>query len=459
MNLFPIFVKLAGRRCLVAGAGTVGQSKIRSLLDAGAQVHVVAPQGTDVVAEWARQGAVQWDVREFAAGDLDGAFLVIAATNSGEVNGRIFEAARERNIFCNAVDDPAHCDFYYPAVVRRGDLQIAISTAGKSPALAQRVRQDLEAQFGPEYSEFVDQLGEKRERLFARALDPEKRKQLLHRLASRKPRRAKEKTGKVYLIGAGPGDAELLTLKALRLLKSADAVLHDELIGPDVMALIPAGIEVENVGKRCGKKSARQEYINSRLVYHASLGRQVVRLKGGDPLLFGRGGEEIDALRKAGIDFEIVPGVTAALGAASSAQIPLTHRNVSSALMVLTSHHASASEQDPWPSHIPPNVTLVVYMPGYAYEVTRNKLLRAGISANTPCAVISQATSPEEHVFRTTVKELHLTPHFPAPTLLVVGDVVRFADHATLRRQFGQLKQESALDTEQNFVVEQEQAE
>ncbi len=263
--------------------------------------------------------------------------------------------------------------------------------------------------------------------------------------------------GKVYLIGSGPGDAELLTLKALRLLKSADAVLHDELIGPEVMALIPSTAEVENVGKRCGKKSARQEYINSRLIHHASLGRQVVRLKGGDPLLFGRGGEEIEALRKAEIDFEIVPGVTAALGAAASAQIPLTHRNVSSALMILTSHHASPSDHDPWPSYIPPNVTLVVYMPGYAYEATQGKLLRAGVGRNTPCAVISQATSPEEHVFRTTVKELHLTPQFPAPTLLVVGDVVRFADHATLRKQFGQF--ESALDTEQNFAVEQEQAE
>src|SRR5262249_33430636 len=163
----------------------------------------------------------------------------------------------------------------------------------------------------------------------------------------------------------------------------------------------------ENVGKRCGKKSARQEYINSRLVYHASAGRTVVRLKGGDPLLFGRAGEEIEALRKAQIEFEIVPGVTAALAAAAGAQIPLTHRHVSSALMVLTSHHAPSADPDPWPAHIPTNVTLVVYMPGYAYEATKGKLLQAGLSSRTPCAVISQATSPQEQVYRTTIADLH----------------------------------------------------
>jgi uroporphyrin-III C-methyltransferase len=241
--------------------------------------------------------------------------------------------------------------------------------------------------------------------------------------------------GKVFLVGAGPGDAELLTLKAARLLKSAQVVLHDELIGPDVMALIPAGAEVENVGKRCGQQSPRQEYINTRLVHHASLGKQVVRLKGGDPLLFGRGGEEIEALRKAQIDFEVVPGVTAALAAGAAAQIPLTHRNVSSALLVLTSHHSKPQDADPWPAQIPVNVTLVVYMPGYAYAATRQKLLKAGLSSRTPCAVISQATAPQEQVYRTTIADLHFAPRLPAPTLLVVGDVVRFADHATLREQ------------------------
>src|SRR5882672_11027389 len=176
MNLFPIFVKLVGRRCLVVGAGTVGQAKIQSLLDTGAKVRVVAPHGTSVVAEWVQSGLIEWGVPEFKASDIDGAFLVIAATNSTATNAVIHQESQKRNILCNSVDDPENCDFYYGAVVRRGDLQIAISTAGKSPALAQRLRQDLEAQFGAEYTEWVKELGQAREQLFAQPTQPEKRK-------------------------------------------------------------------------------------------------------------------------------------------------------------------------------------------------------------------------------------------------------------------------------------------
>jgi uroporphyrin-III C-methyltransferase/precorrin-2 dehydrogenase/sirohydrochlorin ferrochelatase len=466
MNLFPIFVKLAGRRCLVVGAGTVGQAKIQSLLDAGAQVHVVAPHGTATVTEWAQSGALSWEVREFQSSDLEATFLVIAATNSTATNAVIHQEAQQRNIMCNSVDDPENCDFYYGSVVRRGDLQIAISTAGKSPALAQRLRQDLEKRIGPEYTAWVDELGAQREKLFAQSIDPEERKRLLHELVSRKfPRKDSSdrilgSRGKVFLVGAGPGDVELLTVKALNVLQSAEVVLHDELVGRDVLALIPETAEVVNVGKRSGQKSARQEHINALLIEYASQGYRVVRLKGGDPLLFGRAGEEIEALCKADIEFEIVPGVTAALAAAASAQIPLTHREVSSALMVLTSHHSKFADGDPWPEHIPTNVTLVVYMPGYAYEATKAKLLKAGLRHRTPCAVISKATSSEEQVFRTTIADLHNAPKLPAPTLLVVGDVVRFADHATLRQQFAQQISEFQPSVAQDSVSEeQEQAE
>jgi uroporphyrin-III C-methyltransferase/precorrin-2 dehydrogenase/sirohydrochlorin ferrochelatase len=466
MNLFPIFVKLAGRRCLVVGAGTVGQAKIQSLLDAGATVHVVAPRGTSLVADWKQKGLVEWEVREFQPSDLDGAFLVIAATNSTATNAIIHQESQQRNIMCNSVDDPENCDFYYGSVVRRGDLQIAISTAGKSPSLAQRLRQDLEKRIGPEYTAWVDELGQEREKLFARSIDPEERKRQLHELVSRKfPRKDSSDRilgshGKVFLVGAGPGDVELLTIKALNVLQSAEVVLHDELVGRDILALIPETAEVHNVGKRSGQKSARQEHINALLIEYATQGYRVVRLKGGDPLLFGRAGEEIEALRKADVEFEIVPGVTAALAAAASAQIPLTHREVSSALMVLTSHHSKFADADPWPEHIPTNVTLVVYMPGYAYEATKAKLLKAGLSHRTPCAVISKATSTEEQVFRTTIADLHNAPKLPSPTLLVVGDVVRFADHATLRQQFAQQISEFQPTTADGFVSEeQEQAE
>jgi precorrin-2 dehydrogenase/sirohydrochlorin ferrochelatase len=184
MTLFPMFMKLEGRSCLVVGAGTVGEPKINSLVTAGASVRVVALHATAAVAEWAQAGAITWEARAFNSADLDGTFLVIAATNSSDVNAAIFHQARQRNILCNVVDDPEHCDFYYPAVVRRGDLQLAISTKGQSPALAQRIRRELEMQFGPEYGAWLEELGRARQQLFASKIDPEQRRRLLHELAS-----------------------------------------------------------------------------------------------------------------------------------------------------------------------------------------------------------------------------------------------------------------------------------
>jgi uroporphyrin-III C-methyltransferase len=248
--------------------------------------------------------------------------------------------------------------------------------------------------------------------------------------------------GKVFLVGAGPGDPELLTLKAFRILKNADVVLHDELIGPEILALVPRSAELRSVGKRCGKKSIRQEEINALLVQFAMLGLKVVRLKGGDPLLFGRAGEEIEAVRAAGIEVEIVPGITAAFAAAASTQIPLTHREKSSALVILTGHHSKSGLSD-WPASLSNKATILVYMPGYEYELTAQRLTTAGLDAATPCAVISQVGSEEEKIFRTTLQALPQVPHLPAPTLLVVGEVVRLASHASLREQAAWLAQNS----------------
>ncbi len=185
MTLFPMFMKLEGRSCLVVGAGAVGEPKIGSLIAAGASIRVVAPQATAAVAEWAQAGAITWEARAFNRADLDGTFMVIAATKSSDLNAAIFHEARQRNILCNVVDDPEHCDFYYPAVVRRGDFQLAISTNGQSPALAQRIRRELEIQFGPEYGEWLEELGRIRQQLFDSKIDPEERRRLLHDLASR----------------------------------------------------------------------------------------------------------------------------------------------------------------------------------------------------------------------------------------------------------------------------------
>lgn len=234
-------------------------------------------------------------------------------------------------------------------------------------------------------------------------------------------------TGKVYLVGAGPGDPELLTLKAARVLKQADVVLHDELVGKEILRLAPAHADIRNVGKRCGKKSISQEEINFLMVTLAASGLQVVRLKGGDPLIFGRIGEEIAALRKANIEFEIVPGITAALGAASTIQIPLTHRQSSHALVFLAGHTASGADPTNWRALVSLGATVVIYMPGHDYSNIARKLRSAGLSNETPCVIISRATTSEEQAFSTNVEDLADAPRLPAPTLLVIGEVLRHA--------------------------------
>jgi uroporphyrin-III C-methyltransferase len=248
--------------------------------------------------------------------------------------------------------------------------------------------------------------------------------------------------GKVYLVGAGPGDPELLTVKALRLLRSADAVLHDDLVAPEILKLIPSTAQIHNVGKRCGKKKILQAELNCLMVALAASGLRVVRLKGGDPLIFGRAGEEIEPLRRNNIPFEIVPGVTSALAAAAAAQIPLTHRRASAALVFISAHRASehrasgkdAAEKDAtdWSKFVASGATLVIYMPGQNYSDIARRLTAAGLASDTPCAVISRATTRHQRTHRTTVLDLHRAPQLASPTLLVVGEVVRLADPAAV---------------------------
>jgi len=255
---------------------------------------------------------------------------------------------------------------------------------------------------------------------------------------SRKYERAERGSmkGKVYLVGAGPGDPELLTLKALRLLRSAEAVLHDDLVAPEILHLIPSTAQIHNVGKRCGKKKILQGEINFLMVALAASGLRVVRLKGGDPLIFGRAGEEIETLRRNNIPFEIVPGVTSAMGAAAAAQIPLTHRRASSALVLITAHRASEKNPSDWSKFVATGATLVIYMPGQNYSDIARRLTLAGLAGETPCAVISRATTRYQRTYRTTVLDLHRTPQLASPTLVIVGDVVRLADPAAVTAEF-----------------------
>ena len=258
-------------------------------------------------------------------------------------------------------------------------------------------------------------------------------------------------SGKVWLVGAGPGDPDLLTLRAFKALQEADVVLHDDLVSPEVLALIPRTAQVHNVGKRCGKKNIQQHEINTLLVNFAQFGLRVVRLKMGDPLIFGRAGEEMDALRRAGVDYEIVPGITSALGAAASARIPLTHRESASAVAFLTSHQAKNTPEADWSAWVAARATLVIYMPGYEYAVISARLVRAGMSLETPCAVISRATAKDEQVVRTTLAELSSASRLPAPTLLLVGEAVGFgAERGVAPQAWGQIATETlpAIGTE-----------
>lgn len=425
MPLFPIFLKLEGRSVLLVGAGTVAESKVKALLAAGARVTMVAPAATDAIKSLAGQGHLVWHARRFEPADLNDVALVVAAVPK-DVAAVVHEEARRRNVLVNSVDDPENCDFYYPAVVQRGDFQIAISTAGHSPALAQKVRMLLEQQFGPHYGTWVERLGGARRQLFATDMDGDRRKETLHALADeplRSSTREGSTSGIVYLVGAGPGDPELLTLKALRILGQADVVLHDDLLTPEILELIPPHALVEGVGKRHGEAQVTQQDINRRLVLYGREGRIVVRLKGGDGAIFGRANEEIDALSAAGIPFVMVPGVTAASGAAAAAGVSLTDRRAGSSLVFLTAQRCKGNPPPNWKAIAELGGAMAIYMPGGHEADLARQLLDAGLRADTPCFAVASASRPEEQVIATTLAGVSTLGRLSAPALLLVGVV------------------------------------
>jgi len=440
MSLFPIFVKLQGRVVVVIGGGNIAASKIPGLLHAHAHVRVIAPRINSQVVGWVDTGEIQWCAKEFEPADLRDATLVIAATSIPAVNAAVFQAAESRGVFCNAVDDIANCHFYYGSIVQRGDLQIAISTNGKSPALAQRLRKELEQQYPAEYAAWLDSLGEAREKLRAN-IDPkenfEENKAILQRLASAEMfsrftrSRAREWAqaqsgqrvpGTVYLVGAGPGDPELLTVKAARLLAAADVVLHDSLVSAEVLAMISPRAEIIDVGKRAGRKLLTQDEINSLLVSYAESRTTVVRLKGGDPSMFGRAGEELEALRRANIPHQVVPGISAALGAAAAARISLTDRRVASQVLFSTFSRSPEHGELKW-SRLTADTTLVLYMPGADYAEVAERLQNSGLPAELPCVIVSRATHAEQQVRWSNVGSLAAEQKLPAPALFIVGRV------------------------------------
>jgi uroporphyrin-III C-methyltransferase/precorrin-2 dehydrogenase/sirohydrochlorin ferrochelatase len=439
MSLLPIFLNLEGRRCLLVGAGTVALDKIGSLLKTGARLRVVAPEARQEVRQLAREGKLEWIERTFEVTDLDGNFVVIAATDSPEVNASVYRGAVERGIPCNSVDDIPNCDFFFGSVVSRGELQVAISTAGESPAVAQRLRREIDAQLPEDLGPWLNHLGQLRREVLAIHPRGEERRALLHQLAQRQvcesdfcPSRmlalgpladhSAESTGKVWLVGAGPGDPELLTLKALRLIQSAHIVLHDDLVPQAILALAP-GAEIVNVGKRCGAKSITQDEINALMIDYARNGKRVVRLKSGDPLIFGRATEEIAALSNSGIAFEVVPGITAAFAAAAAIPFSLTDRNSASNVIFSTGQHAQSHNQSPLP-HLE-DATRVVYMPGRDLSLLAEEWLAEGLPPDFPCAVVSRAAQPDQQVRYTVLAELGKIAPTQAPSVLLAGWAVR----------------------------------
>ncbi len=438
MSLLPIFVKMEGRRALVVGAGVVALEKVTSLLRTGARMTVVAPDARDEIRALAAEGRLKWVRREWDAADLDGQGLVIAATDVPEVNAAVYRAAGERGVWSNSVDDIPNCDFFFGAVVRRGELQIAISTAGESPAYAQRLRKEIDARLAEDAGEWLELMGEARREILKTLPAGEERKALLHELAQDGPgfgTGASEPThdekdaswmghstnagrGRVYLVGAGPGDPELLTVRAVRLMERADVVLHDDLV-PDAILELARGAELVNVGKRCGTKSITQEEINALMVERAREGRSVVRLKSGDPLIFGRAAEEMEALRAAGVEFEVVPGITSALAAAAAIPASLTDRRSASSVKFSTGHHAQSHDDAAMPAI--ENTTRIVYMPGRDLTLLAAEWRAEGLPADFPCALVSRAAQADQEVRHTTLGELPAAGPVQAPSLLLAG--------------------------------------
>ena len=449
MSLLPIFLKLDGRPGLLVGAGNVALEKLNTLLTTGLRLRVIAPEAGIEFRQLAAEGRIELLQRAFDPADLDGNFFVIAATDDPEVNATVYRESVRRGILVNSVDDRPHCDFYFGSIVRRGDLQVAISTAGESPAVAQQLRREIDALLPEDLGPWLAQIGQFRREILATHPAGDERKALLHRIARRQLLKSNSEpfqqeqsgpgiqqknsgTGTVFLVGAGPGDPDLLTVKAQRLLQSADVILHDDLVTPAILELANPNAEMVNVGKRCGTKLIAQEDINALMVSYARDYHTVVRLKSGDPLIFGRAAEEMASLNDAGVPFEVVPGITAAFAAAAAIPCSLTDRNAASNVIFSTGHHAQSHAEPSIPEL--EDATRIVYMPGRDLTLLSLEWLQQGLPPNFPCAIVSYAARPEQQVQRTTLAELGKARPTSSPSLLIAGWALRNSTDSQLRQ-------------------------
>ena len=450
---YPVFLDLRGRRAVVIGGGAVAEQKVHGLIAAGAHVTLVSPETTPAVADLARRGAIELRRRPYRPGDLAGAWLAIAASDDRAVNEAAWAEAERVGVPLNAVDDLEHCSFIAPAIHREGDITVAVSTGGKSPALAVRLRQRIARLVGRAEARLCALLGELRPELAGRVPDARARTALWYEIVDSDViefvrrgdvegarRRIEEllgphplspspfgRGGTVYLVGAGPGDPGLITAKGLELLRSAEVVVYDRLVSPALVAAAPASAERVFVGKHPHETGTRQQDINALLVDRARRGRTVVRLKGGDPFVFGRGAEECEALRAAGVPFQVIPGVTSATAVPAAAGIPVTHRRVASAFAVVAGHECDGRSDLDWEA-LARMPTLVVLMGLSALPDIVARLRAQGMAPDTPAAVIASGTLPEQRSVVGTlddIADLVARAGLEPPVTVVIGEVVR----------------------------------
>ncbi len=448
MDALPLFHRVRGERCVLVGGGEVARRKLELLLAAGAAVTIVAPECDDAIAALAGPGGVALTRRRFRAADLDGAVLAVAATDDPATNRTVSRAAKTRGIPVNVVDQPELCTVTFPAVIDRNPVCIAVGTGGTAPVLARLLRTRLEALLPARTGELARLAGEFRPRVKAAIGSATGRRKFWEQIFegevaelvySGRPRQARERlkallaspgattVGEVYLVGGGPGDPDLLTFRALRLMQQADIVLYDRLISAEVLNLVRRDAERVYVGKKAGHHPVTQDNINQKLVEYARAGQRVLRLKGGDPFIFGRGGEEIEHLAEQGIPFQVVPGITAASGCASYAGIPLTHRDHAQSVRFQAGHRRGDTVEQDWEALAKPGQTLVFYMPINGLQIICEKLIEHGMSAATPAALVENGTRPGQRVLTGTLATLPAIvaqANVGAPTLLIVGEVV-----------------------------------
>ena len=449
MEFLPLFHNLRGRHVLVVGGGEIALRKSRLLADAGAVLRVVAPEIGTELGELIASSAGEQRLRGYLEPDLDGCVLVIAATDNETLNAQVSHDARLRGMPVNVVDAPALCSVIFPAIVDRSPLVIAVSSGGDAPVLARLIRAKIETWIPPTYGHLAGLAARFRHQvknLFPNVQQrrafweevfqgPIADRQLAGQgaeaqrlLQAKIDGDAPSAAGEVYLVGAGPGDPDLLTFKALRLMQQADVVLYDRLVAPAILELCRRDADRVYVGKQRADHALPQDQINQQLVTLAKQGKRVLRLKGGDPFIFGRGGEEIEELAAHGIPFQVVPGITAASGCAAYAGIPLTHRDHAQSVRFVTGHLKNNTTDLPWNDLVSPGQTLVFYMGLIGLPIICDELIKHGRSADTPAALIQQGTTVNQRVFTGTLANLPqlVAEHeVHAPTLVIVGEVVQ----------------------------------